>query len=356
MIVSKSTPTYLKMAPTTEVELRQFLNTNDVPCHEVETLHEGSANFCWRITTLLGRRSIVKHAEPYVRSQTDFPLDVSRMKYEHRALVAVPELAFIEHGVQTPAVLHYFPEQNILHMGDGGTKDLKQTYQKQTINIIDIGQRLGTWLAKLHNSTAGNNVFKTEFDSEVARSIFKYPYDGVPVVLKQHNLDVSLGERIRDRYGVDEEHDDSTCLCHGDFWPQNVQVAEDDPNVKVEDETIRQTPSVTVIDWETVRFGNGATDAARFAAHSWLIDRFHGDRGLCNAFLTAYLAERTLSRQDKIRFIVHFAVHIIFYSRMRWTDEEGTKRIVLIGVDLLSAVESYEVEKLTTSVLGLLFK
>lgn len=98
--------------------------------------------------------------------------------------------------------------------------------------------------------------------------------------------------------------------------------------------------------------GNGAIDVGRFAADSWLLDRFHGGRGMFEAFLTAYLAERPLCQRDKIRLAVHFAVHIVFYSRMRWTDEEGTKQLVQVGKEMLEAVEAEASEKSMTGTFG----
>ena len=45
---------------------------------------------------------------------------------------------------------------------------------------------------------------------------------------------------------------------------------------------------MAVVDWEMVRRGCGATDVGQFAAESWLLERFHGGRGLLGAFLGGY--------------------------------------------------------------------
>lgn len=42
---------------------------------------------------------------------------------------------------------------------------------------------------------------------------------------------------------------------------------------------------MAVVDWEMVRRGCGATDAGQFAAEAWLLERFHGEKGLLGAFL-----------------------------------------------------------------------
>lgn len=74
------------MAPTTDLELRHYLNSKSIPCSEVEPLTGGTANYVWRIRTLLGRSSIVKHAEPYVKTNKTFEFPVVRMDFEAKAL------------------------------------------------------------------------------------------------------------------------------------------------------------------------------------------------------------------------------------------------------------------------------
>jgi 5-methylthioribose kinase len=74
------------MAPTTDLELRHYLNSKAIPCSEVEALTGGTANFVWRIRTLLGRSSVVKHAEPFIKTNENFKFPVVRMDFEARAL------------------------------------------------------------------------------------------------------------------------------------------------------------------------------------------------------------------------------------------------------------------------------
>jgi hypothetical protein len=348
------------MPITTELELRQFLSSKNVPCEVIEVLPGGSANFCWRIKTLLGNRSIAKHAEPFVRMIPDFPLPVERMDYEHLALTTVPGLISADEHVRLPQIFNYFPDEHVICMSDDGLLNLKDNYQKNdVIDIPLLGRRLGSWLARLHKLTSEPEalVFIEEhFDNTVAKSIFQYPYNGFISVLKQQGHDLALGERIKAKFGS-EDTIDRVCLCHGDFWLTNIQLEDQDVSVTGdgEDDTKRRAPVLTIIDWENVRVGNGATDAGRFAADSWLLDRFHGGKGLFEAFMTAYLAERPLNPYDKIRLAVHFAVHIIFYSRMRWTDDKGTKELVEVGRTMLEAVDADDQEKLAKGPLGQLF-
>lgn len=348
------------MPITTELELRQFLSSKNIPCHGIEVVAGGSANFCWIIKTVLGRRSIIKHAEPFVRIMPHVPLSPERMDYEHLALTVVPNTASRNEHIRLPQVYNYFPEEHVIHMSDAGSKDLKESYNKdENIDIPLLGQRIGVWLARLHKETSEPETLesvKRNFDSKVARSVFQYTYNGLASVLKQHGYDPALGERINAKFGS-ETVSDRMCLCHGDFWLSNIQLENQDPAIKVgeAEDTKLRAPVLTIIDWENVRVGNGATDVGRFAADSWLLDRFHGDKGMFEAFLKAYLAECPLNQRDKIRLVVHFAVHIVFYSRMRWTDQEGTRQLVQIGKAMLEAVETEDLESLITGPLGQLF-
>ena len=348
------------MSITTESELHQFLSTKDIPCHEMEALTGGSANFCWRIETQLGKRSIVKHAEPFVRIMPDMPLPVERMDYEHLALTTIPGIIPADEYIRLPQLYNYFPEEHVIHMSDGGRQELRESYKNgDAIDIPFLGQRIGFWLAGLHRETSKPETLefvKRTFDNKVAQSVFRYTYNGLASILTHHGYDPALGERINSKFGT-EDALDKTCLCHGDFWLSNIQLENEDPDIQVEEgeSTKLRTPVLTIIDWENVRVGNGATDVGRLAADSWLLDRFNGGKGMFENFLKAYLAKRPLKQHDKIRLVVQFAVHIIFYSRMRWTDEEGTKELVRIGKAMLEAVEAEDWKSLGTGPLARVF-
>jgi thiamine kinase-like enzyme len=350
------------MSITTELQLRQFLSSKDIPCHEVKILSGGTANFCWRVTTLLGRRSIIKHAEAYVRSMPNFKLPVERMDYEHLALTIVPGFIPEDEHVLLPEVYHYFPEEHVLDMFDGGSRTLKESYiEDDTINVSQLGQKIGTWLARLHKSTSEPETLqlvREKLGNSPGKSIYRYTYNGLASVLENFGYDRGLGERINEQFGSKLETDE-VCLCHGDCWPGNFLVEDQDQNPAETVEGVEekpQAPTLTLVDWELVRVGNGATDVGQFTAESWLLDRFHGGKGLLEAFLSAYLAERPLSDADKIRVAAHSGVHITFYPPMvNWTDEEGTKELVRIGKGILEAVDANDVDKLKTGPLKPLF-
>src|SRR4051812_15247166 len=143
------------MPITTELELRQFLTLKDIPCYEIEAIAGGSANFCWRVKTQPGKRSIAKHAEPFVRIMPDMPLAVERLDYEHLALTIIPGVIPTDEHIRLPQLYSYFPEEHIIHMSDGGLRDLRESYKSDdAIDIPLLSQRIGFWLAGLHRETS----------------------------------------------------------------------------------------------------------------------------------------------------------------------------------------------------------
>ena len=109
------------MPITTELELHQLLSLKDIPCHKIEVAAGGSANFCWRIKTQFGKRSIAKHAEPFVRIMPDVPLPIERMDYEHLALTTIPDIVSTNKHVCLPQLYNYFPKEYVIYISNGGT-------------------------------------------------------------------------------------------------------------------------------------------------------------------------------------------------------------------------------------------
>ncbi|QDS70441.1 hypothetical protein FKW77_009743 [Venturia effusa] len=355
------------MAPTTDLELRQYLNSKGIPCSEVEALTGGTANYVWRIRTLLGRNSIVKHAEPYVKDNRIFPFPVVRMDFEAKALEELPgilvemEKTMEEHGladkisarpkgVVLPPFIHYDPDAHVMIMGDGGSRTLKNAYiQDESIDLSSIGERLGEWLAHLHSCTRAP-AHRAEFDNKVGKSVYRYCYQNLATALDTNGFDKAVGERIDEQFGG-LLVDDDVCVCHGDFWPGNILLSD---HAETKDQVL------TVVDWEMARNGAGVTDVGQFAAESWLLDRFHGARGLLNAFLNGYVKNvdgSGLDRGSAVRIAVQFGTHLGFWpTRVKWGSKEETKKVIAVGYGILQAVEASDWESLRGSALGRLFQ
>lgn len=284
-------------------------------------LEGGTANYLFRLTRSNGETTIVKHAEPFVRSMASIAFPAERMKFEAAALQTMnAHLPHNEH-VDVAIVYSYDESQQVLMMSDGGNLTLKQAYLDTTQDIQGYGRRLGHWLATLHTSTKPDDVE----DNQIAKFIYQHSYKNLPEALSSYGYDNKVGEKVKNEYAnlllTDNEN-----VCHGDFWPGNVLISADN--------------KLTIIDWEMTRRGIGATDVAQFAAEALLMDRFKGDRGLLGAFLEAYVegvgGKNSLSDTWKLRFAVHCGTHLAYWpTRVNWGDKDATKAVVGFGRDII---------------------
>ncbi|KAF2422077.1 hypothetical protein EJ08DRAFT_487149 [Tothia fuscella] len=340
-------------ALTTTEELQEYLTKKDIPAAFVTPLSGGTANFVWRLTTLLGRTSIIKHAEPYIASNSTMVFPVERMDFEKMAMETVGSILPNNGDVRIPVVLHYDSDAHVLQLSDGGPRTLKEAYTDESVDIKSIGVGLGKWIAQLHFSTTDETV-RHKFDNKTAKYIYRHSYNNLTTSLKEYGYDTNLGSRINERFGSLLASDDVS-VCHGDFWPGNILLS--DTTITSSDP--EPVPLVlSVVDWELTRNGSGVTDVGQFAAEAFLLDHCRGGRGLLHAFLNEYLGQRKgeLSREDARRIAVHFGTHIAYWpSRVEWGDKEQTKQIVGRGVEVLEHAEKGNWEWLRGSVLGVLF-
>lgn len=334
------------------------MSSQDVPFDSVESLPGGCANFCWRVKFHDGRRSIIKHAEDYIRVTPEAKLSSKRLDYECAALRAVAEWTCREEYVRVPSVYRYYPKERLISMLDGGIHSLEHGYvHDKTLNIPALGARVGTWLARLHNTTSRPEelgMVKEKFDNRDAKRLSRVSYRHLGDILERYGHDPNLGEQIDAKFGSKLDTDED-CLTHGDCWPGNFFLEDQDEQTQTEEDS--RAPMLTVADWELVQVGNGSIDVGHFAAQAWLLDRYYGDRGLMSSFLAAYVRERPLSQRDKIRVTVHFGAHICFHTPTgEWTDEKGTEQVVEVGKDMLEGVHLARLDKLRKGPLKSLFE
>lgn len=318
-------------------DIPSYLTSASISHQSVTQLSGGTANYVYRLTEESGGTSIIKHAEPYIASSPQIPLPVIRMDFEHRAMTEL-STHLPPSNIRIPKVYRYDAEHHVLLMEDGGTSTLKDAYTDPRIHVKEYGHQLGTWLATLHKKTKrkeidiGNNV--------VAKSIYRFAYNGLAETSKSFGLDPELGAYINDKYGRLLATDDD-CICHGDFWPGNVLLSDEE---------------ALVVDWEMVRRGCGATDVGQFAAEAYLLDRFRGDRGLLDAFLGQYRKITNPSGDFQRRVAVHMGVHLAFWpSRVPWGTKEETRECLLLGHKLMRRADEEDWEWLEGGVLGVLF-
>jgi thiamine kinase-like enzyme len=354
------------MAPqydlTTEGGLREYLTSVQHMFVSVKLLSGGTVNYVYRVTYQDSSTAIFKHAAPYLHSNRDFAFDSARMDYEHYILSEVTSSASSQTSQFTHAVgvKSYDEEQKLLCLEDGGERNLKEAYDDPKLNMNEIGIDLAKWLATLHlQSITKSFAFSTNSEASVAKNnaiavnIYRHSYQNLHFALEKYGDNADLAKRVNDEFGSLLASDDET-VCHGDFWPGNVLVRAESPN---HIGSGNMTVALTVVDWEMVRRGISATDVGQFAAEAFLLDRFKGARDLRRSFLAAYVQAREnatsskhIGRQWIGRMAVHWAVHIAFWpTRVEWTDDEGTKKLVAIGVGVLNAVLTSDWETLKQS-------
>ena len=221
---------------------------------------------------------------------------------------------------------------------DGGSRTLKDAYTDPDVGIPEYGRRLGAWLAALHqksrDTSMGINI--------TAKTIYRHAYTHTSAAAKNFDLDPALGERVNTEYGSLLSTDDE-CVCHGDFWPGNVLVSD---------------RGLTVVDWEMVRRGCGATDVGQFAAEAYLLDRFRGNRGLLSAFLLGYRQAGKLAASFVQRMAIHMGVHLAFWPTVvPWGSSEETKECVVLGNEIMrKATENNWKDRLKSTLLKDLLK
>ncbi|KZM19344.1 uncharacterized protein EKO05_0002958 [Ascochyta rabiei] len=325
---------------------------------ELHVVSGGTANYVYRFIETGGYSEIFKHAAGHLASDPACTLDPERMDYEASILGKLSEEnachCTIAKDSETPKIKNthvhvvkvgfYKRDIKFLNLEDGGSKNLKDAYLELSAEDVRIiGTELGKWLAGLHGKTPTNYVSSTAPDREnnnTAITVCRYSYRNLPAVLSHYGYDAELGHKINNYFGGLIEQDEE-CICHGDFWPGNVLLRSDVPGTG---------PHIlTVIDWEMVRIGNSATDVGQFAAEAFLLDKFHGNKGLHAAFIRAYFKSSAVSYGDReiiypwmTRVAIHFAVHIAFWPsrKVHWTDGEDTEDLIGTAVVILQDIVS----------------
>ena len=232
-------------------------------------------------------------------------------------MTTLPPLLDSSSLVSIPEVYRYDSNSHVLMMEDGGDRSLKEAYADPGLDICAFGTALGRWLVGVHQRTKsaaiGNN--------QAAKSMYRFAYSRLGGALQKYDQDPSLAEQIGAHYGSLLQTDDE-CVCHGDFWPGNVLIGEQG--------------RLSIVDWEMVRRGCGATDVGQFAAEAHLLDRFRGNSGLRAAFLKGYRGVGELDRKFVERVGIHMGVHLAFWpTRVSWGTEQETKEVVEVGCELI---------------------
>ena len=265
--------------------------------------------------------------------------------------------------VSPPELFDHDTDNHVLVLEDGGPQTLKNAYAQLPAPVIrQVGRAIGRWLATLHFRTSKDKRTRGfAADNHNAKNIYRYPYQNLASTLQEYGVEngEQLGRDVNETFGSLIARDEGM-IVHGDFWPGNILVSfPDDKSQDIKDAEREPTSiKLTVVDWELVRWGNGATDVGQFAAEAWLLDHFRGGKGLQQAFLKGYSDEQrrlSLLLQDQeegkeesglemalslsldhTRAAAHMGTHLGFWpARVEWGNREETKRVIQFGAEIL---------------------
>lgn len=336
-----------------------YLRSLTIEPLRIETLSGGTTNQLWRVLLdetsvadanrhglyiIPGTKSIiVKHAEPFVFHNPNVPFPVDRMSFEATALEHLQSdscVSLRDLQVQTPVLHHHDIERNCLMMSDAGESTLKEAYKTMSqFELTEVGTELGRWLAALHWTSRSWDIGPQ--GNITARQIYRYSYRNLSTALQHWGFSEThpqLAADVDEKYGsLLQSEDDGACM--GDFWPGNIILGRVSAGLGSQ-----TTSTLTVIDWEMVRRGCGATDVGQFLAEAMLLERFQGSTvgNLARPFYHAYMqeGERLSANRPAPRFInrvhVHCGVHLVFWpSVVRWGSFEESQKMAQLGIEVL---------------------
>ncbi|KAL8994779.1 MAG: hypothetical protein Q9169_005341 [Polycauliona sp. 2 TL-2023] len=335
--------------PTNVDGLKRYLDDKRIKYSNIEQIEGGTANFVFRVHTAPNEPTqIYKHAEPYVAaSYGSIPFPVDRMDFEATAMQVIGDLMSDVNAVEIPKVRVYDQPSKVLVMTDAGNTTLKEAYGKPEVDIPEIGRLLGEWLVLLHQKTYDEGDIG-EGGNPTAKSIYRWPYTHLGSVAAKYGLDVDFCDYVDRTYGSRIAIDDES-VCHGDFWPGNI--------------ILNQQNTLSVVDWEMCRRGRAELDVAQFAAEAFLLDRFRGGRGLLDAFLKSYRwkhdvgGDLAVNRRFTRMFTVHMGMHLAFWpASVKWAEHDETKAVIEFGHELMRRGDAEDMDWLRENVLGALLR
>jgi len=293
---------------------------------EPEPLSGGLLNHVWKVPAS-PTPLVFKWSPPYVASAPEIALDPGRSGFEVRALTYLadaPEMRSFarDAGVSAATLVGATSSPWVVvteHVEAVG--DISQACTSE--GFIRDAERLGQWLATLHDSTS--------LQREVSRDLSSSMNN---LAVQQTRAEVQYGA-LADWLDAREEPvaakalrtlgarflEPGECLVMGDLWPPSVLVTARD--------------RLVVIDWEFSHYGHPAQDIGHLCAHFWSRWQRTGERRSreqLDAFLSGYASRRALSA-DAVRCSrQHFGAEILARTvgafATQEIDDEGVENLV----------------------------
>jgi len=219
--------------------------------------------------------------------------------------------------------------------------------------ISYIGQTLGTYLAHIHNETAGDASLLEDFSSNlVGRNLSSSLYfGGLPAAAAKYGYtDPFIAEAAKAAEA--EVLTANEVWTIGDFWTGNVLVS------APHDQSV---PQLTVLDFELAKPGTAAFDVGQMGAEMLCLAKFrHPEQGhlLLQSFFSAYRTKRETS-VDAAGIAIRIAAHLFTMMPRAWTEEAGKEKVEAAlqqGFELLKIGWERDEAALRKSIVGALME
>jgi 5-methylthioribose kinase len=247
---------------------------------QAELLSGGVSNFVLRVTTP-SERFVLKQSRPQLRTRDAWFSDLDRIWRECEVMKSLRPLL----GDAVPEVL-FADRENYAYAMSHAPLDAVPWKGGLLAGEIDanLGWRAGSVLAIIHNVSAQNADFRSDFSDLT--------------VYKQLRID-PFYERIRERRPevaaavtniIEQMVTVKEALCHGDYTPKNFLIHQG---------------RFTLVDYETAHFGDPTMDLGLFSAHILLkAARLPARRAeyesLAQSFWRGYHEHGTYRRADEL--------------------------------------------------------
>lgn len=337
--------------------INQYLIDNDIVCTSATPIESGTSCYIWRLEGF----SHPDHppTEPAALKCADntpkFSDDVvspARLSIEIRALLSRPvaEASRAEPTVRVPRVLR--TTENGFVMSWAGDVNLLDAFRSNigtTLDMADIGARIGKWLGCLQVAGAESGVSGFEpMNPELGR--FYNPGGLMDKLVQSVFTDGEKSEKIS---AALRERETVRTLTAWDFRPMNTLL-------RFSGGSNNNTPDIYIVDWELAQFGEAAGDVGMWCVEAMVLEDKYGDRGLLRSFLNAYkqYAVRIVDGIFVCKLAMVVGVMLVYFMRIAprlWgTTEEKVGSWRAAAVDFLRAGAEGDLVWLRESIIGVI--
>ncbi|KAH9060355.1 kinase-like domain-containing protein [Lactarius deliciosus] len=346
---------------TTAEGVLAYLATTPFASASAELLSGGLTNFIFRLQLDApheGRSTLIlKHARPYVASNPDFSLPVSRQDFEVDALRGVRAWLPPDARVTVPVVHHFDSAMHAVVMDDAAPRaaPLKAALLAghiPTPRAAALGTAIGLFLRDLHTwgrRTEAGGKLREELAANVfARDIYALiTYDRLCATLSTPGTTADALPELGDEpLGVPEE---TLRVLEALAERRGAQIRD------IRGDTLEDEGPTLVVDWEIARPGLAGNDVGQFCAELATLRRLHPERAeaageVLKNFVHVYFAGDVGPEAEETRRVAlgHFGVHLVVWTpRADWSPAMQRKRsLVMDGVKCL--VEGADPDRIWT--------